>query len=73
MRKSFLGVLIVEGDSGETLYDLNADRFFTPASNAKIVTSTLALSMLGPDFHFHTTLETSGQLGSDGRLAGTCF
>jgi D-alanyl-D-alanine carboxypeptidase/D-alanyl-D-alanine-endopeptidase (penicillin-binding protein 4) len=69
-QKAFWGVLIVDGDSGETLYDLNADRFFTPASNAKIVTSTLALSMLGPDFHFHTTLETSGQLGSDGRLVG---
>ena len=72
-QKAFWGVLIVDSDSGETLYDLNADRFFTPASNAKIVTSALALSMLGPDFHFHTTLETSGQLGSDGRLAGDLF
>jgi serine-type D-Ala-D-Ala carboxypeptidase/endopeptidase (penicillin-binding protein 4) len=72
-QKAFWGALIVDSDSGETLYDLNADRFFTPASNAKIVTSALALSMLGPDFHFHTTLETSGQLGSDGRLAGDLF
>ena len=62
--------LVADRDSGETLYELNADRFFTPASNAKIFTSTLALSTLGPDFHFHTTLETTGQLGSDRRLAG---
>ena len=69
-QKAFWGVLIADRDNGETLYELNADKFFTPASNAKIFTSTLALSMLGADFHFHTTLETSGQLGSDGRLAG---
>ncbi|HXO05601.1 MAG TPA: D-alanyl-D-alanine carboxypeptidase/D-alanyl-D-alanine-endopeptidase [Candidatus Sulfotelmatobacter sp.] len=69
-QKAFWGVLVADRDSGETLYELNADRFFTPASNAKIFTSALALSMLGPDFQFHTTLETSGQLGSDGRLDG---
>src|SRR5277367_769108 len=72
-QKAFWGVLVADRDSGETLYEMNADRFFTPASNAKIFTSTLALSILGPDFHFHTTLETSGQLGSDGRLAGDMF
>ncbi len=69
-EKAFWGVLITDRDNGETLYELNADRFFTPASNAKIFTSTLTLSMLGPDFRFRTTLETSGQLGADGRLVG---
>lgn len=69
-QKALWGVLVADRDSGEMLYELNADRFFTPASNAKIFTSTLALSMLGPDFHFRTTLETTGQLGSDGRLSG---
>jgi serine-type D-Ala-D-Ala carboxypeptidase/endopeptidase (penicillin-binding protein 4) len=69
-QKAFWGVLVEDRDSGETLYELNADRFFTPASNAKIFTSTLALATLGPDFRFHTTLETTGQLGSDGRLIG---
>ena len=69
-QKAFWGVLITDGDSGETLYELNADRFFTPASNAKIFTSSLALSTLGPDFRFRTTLETTGQLEGDGRLVG---
>jgi serine-type D-Ala-D-Ala carboxypeptidase/endopeptidase (penicillin-binding protein 4) len=69
-QKVFWGILIVDRDSGETLYELNADRFFTPASNAKIFTTSLALATLGPDFRFRTTLETTGQLGADGRLAG---
>ena len=69
-QKAFWGILITDRDSGETLYELNADRFFTPASNAKIFTSSLALSTLGPDFRFRTTLETTGQLEDDGRLVG---
>ena len=68
--KAFWGILITDRDTGQTLYELNADKFFTPASNAKIFTSALVLSTLPRDFRFHTTLETAGQLGADGRLAG---
>ncbi len=60
----------MDRDNGETLYELNADKFVTPASNAKIFTTALALSTLGPDFRFHTTLETTELLGPDGRLIG---
>jgi serine-type D-Ala-D-Ala carboxypeptidase/endopeptidase (penicillin-binding protein 4) len=69
-QKTFWGVSIVDCDNGETLYELNADKFVTPASNAKIFTTAMALSMLGPDFRFHTTLQTTGLLGPDGRLIG---
>src|SRR5580692_12229218 len=68
--KAFWGILIADRDTGQTLYELNADKFFTPASNAKIFTSALVLSTLPRDFRFHTTLETTGQLGADGRLVG---
>ncbi len=68
--RAFWGILITDRDTGETLYELNADKFFTPASNAKVFTSALVLSTLPRDFRFHTTLETTGQLGSDGRLVG---
>ncbi|MFZ0233939.1 MAG: D-alanyl-D-alanine carboxypeptidase/D-alanyl-D-alanine-endopeptidase, partial [Candidatus Acidiferrales bacterium] len=66
----FWGILVADRDTGETLYELNADRFFTPASNAKIFTSSLAFAMLGPAFQFRTTLESTGKLGTDGHLAG---
>ncbi len=69
-QHAFWGVLIADRDSGDTLYELNADRFFTPASNAKIFTTALALATLGPAYQFHTTLESNGALGADGRLAG---
>jgi D-alanyl-D-alanine carboxypeptidase/D-alanyl-D-alanine-endopeptidase (penicillin-binding protein 4) len=64
------GMEVADRDTGQILYDLNADHFFAPASNAKIITTMLALSSLGSDYRFHTTLESEVPLGSDGHLAG---
>ena len=69
-QKAFWGILVVDRDTGATLYDLNADRLFTPASNAKIFTTSLAMATLGPDFRFRTTLETSGKIAPGGVLTG---
>ena len=69
-RKADWGILIANRDTGETLFDLNADRFFTPASNVKLFTSVFALATLGTGYRFHTTLESTATLGSDGKLPG---
>src|SRR5580658_1434538 len=64
------GIEVADRSTGETLYQLNADRFFAPASNAKIVTTSLALATLGRDFRFRTTLESNTPLDSEGRIGG---
>lgn len=69
-QKAFIGVLIVDAETKQSLYELNADRYFTPASNTKLFTTTLAMSLLGPDYRFRTTIETHGTLDSAGRLRG---
>jgi serine-type D-Ala-D-Ala carboxypeptidase/endopeptidase (penicillin-binding protein 4) len=69
-QKALWGILVADRDTGETLYELNADRFFTPASNAKIFTTSLALATLGPNFRFRTTLETNGKILANGHLSG---
>ncbi len=69
-RKLNWGIEVADRDTGDTLYELNGDHFFTPASNAKVVTTALALATLGADYRFHTTLEAKSAIDSDGRLAG---
>ncbi|MGA8143925.1 MAG: D-alanyl-D-alanine carboxypeptidase/D-alanyl-D-alanine-endopeptidase [Candidatus Acidiferrales bacterium] len=69
-KKADWGVLVTDRDTGEVLFDLNSDRFFTPASNAKLFTSVFALAILGPDYRFRTTLEANSALGADGTLKG---
>ena len=64
------GLLVVDAVSGETLYENNADKYFVPASNMKLLTTALALDKLGPDYRFRTTVETNGKLSSGGKLDG---
>lgn len=54
------GVLIESLESGNTIYERNADRMFMPASNEKIPTAASALTVLGPEFKFNTIIGYSG-------------
>src|SRR5277367_2289560 len=51
------GALVVDAESGAVLYQRDADRFFVPASNMKLLTSALALAKLGTAYRFRTTVE----------------
>ena len=47
-------VKIVSLNTGQVLYDENSSLLRHPASNLKLLTSSAALQMLGPDFRFRT-------------------
>ena len=64
------GLLVVDAETGTTLYEKNANDYFLPASNMKLLTTALALDTLGPEYRFRTTMETNGTLGPDGKLSG---
>ena len=64
------GLLVVDAVTGETLYEKNANKYFVPASNMKLLTTALALDTLGADYRFRTTIETNGTLAADGKLIG---
>lgn len=55
LRKARLGVLI-ETQSRQVIYSRDADRYFIPASNVKLLTTAAALSSLGPNFTIRTSV-----------------
>jgi D-alanyl-D-alanine carboxypeptidase/D-alanyl-D-alanine-endopeptidase (penicillin-binding protein 4) len=67
------GLLIADAATGETLYALNEDKYFVPASNMKLFSTAVALSKLGVDYKFHTTLETRGTISDDGTLSSDLY
>jgi serine-type D-Ala-D-Ala carboxypeptidase/endopeptidase (penicillin-binding protein 4) len=64
------GLLVVDAETGVTLYEKNAKDYFLPASNMKLLTTALALDTLGLEYRFRTTVETNGTLTPDGKLSG---
>lgn len=68
-HNAFWGILVVDPERGDTLYSHNAGKLFLPASNMKIVTSSVALEQLGPDYTYRTTLVARGPV-RDGTLNG---
>ena len=59
------GVMVQSVENGEILYRRNARKLFMPASNMKLVTSTVALARLGTDHHFQTRVVACGSIDTE--------
>src|SRR5262249_36433796 len=65
------GVKVASLATGKILFEHNPQKYFTPASNAKLFSAALALNNLGPDYRIETSLyagcspNASGTLDSD--------
>jgi len=70
LARAYWGIEIVSLTTGKVLYVQNGDRLFTPASNTKLFTTSAALALIGPDYKFRTSVETTGSLDKHGRLSG---
>ena len=70
LARGYWGIEIVSLSTGKVLYVQNGDKLFTPASNTKLFTTAAALALIGPDYKFRTSVETTGSLDRHGRLNG---
>jgi len=71
MEHASVSFCIVDADSGKTVFEYNQDKSLIPASLLKLVTSSAALEMLGPDYTFKTTVGYTGSLNRrSGKLLG---
>jgi D-alanyl-D-alanine carboxypeptidase/D-alanyl-D-alanine-endopeptidase (penicillin-binding protein 4) len=67
-----LSYALVDLETGKIVEAKNAKRSLTLASVSKLFTTYYALSILGADFHFKTTVHTNGKV-KDGVLKGDLF
>ncbi|PYJ01533.1 MAG: D-alanyl-D-alanine carboxypeptidase/D-alanyl-D-alanine-endopeptidase, partial [Verrucomicrobia bacterium] len=64
------GVKVAALDSGKTIFEHNAQKLFSPASNSKLYTIALALDRLGADYRIKTSLYAASKPDKAGALRG---
>lgn len=64
------GIKAVSMSNGTTLYQRDADKLFTPASNMKIYTTGVALDLLGADYQWRTSVYAKAQPDESGTIRG---
>ena len=64
------GVKVVSLDTGKTIFDHNSQKYFSPASNAKLYTAALALERLGVNHRIRTSLYSTARPDAAGVLKG---
>lgn len=70
LRRGQVGVKIVSLNSGKTVFEQNAEKYFMPASNMKNFTVAAALEKLSPDFRFVTSVFAAERPDSSGTVKG---
>jgi serine-type D-Ala-D-Ala carboxypeptidase/endopeptidase (penicillin-binding protein 4) len=69
-QQAYWGVHAVELGTGAPLAAKNPDNWFVPASNAKLFSTSLALSRLGPQYTFETVVTAAAAPASGGFISG---
>src|SRR5437588_6984941 len=72
LAPGFFAVKIVSLDTGQTIFEQDANKFVRPASNMKLYTVATAYDRLTPDFHFITSVYAN-EKPDDGKVKGDLF
>ncbi len=66
-------IYVIDTENGNVILDINGEKSLAPASNLKLLTSAVALSLLGENQQFNTYLEYSGSINKNGTLSGNLY
>lgn len=64
------GIEFMDLESGKTVYSLNPEKLFVPASTTKLLTEGTVLAKLGANYRFHTNIYRTGPVDKHGTLKG---
>lgn len=67
-----IGIYVTSASNPDIIFAKHINRLFTPASNTKLFTAAAAFHILGPDFHYKTTLSSDGSQKGN-RLLGNLY
>ena len=67
---SNFGIEFYDLEAGTTLYAVNADKLFVPASTTKLLTEGTVLAKLGGEYRFHTRIYRTRPIEKNGTLKG---
>lgn len=63
LNETVWGIEVLDQTNNRVLFGHNSNRHFIPASNTKLVVTTVAMATLGPDFRYRTPLYVAGAAG----------
>jgi serine-type D-Ala-D-Ala carboxypeptidase/endopeptidase (penicillin-binding protein 4) len=68
MIHASISACILNSKTGETIFELNPETSLTPASVLKLITSSAAVELLGPEYTFKTRMGYTGSLNKQSGL-----
>jgi D-alanyl-D-alanine carboxypeptidase/D-alanyl-D-alanine-endopeptidase (penicillin-binding protein 4) len=71
LRRSYVGVEVMDIPTGRVLFSHNGDHRFISASIAKIFTTACAFDTLGGGYKYSTAISGFGELRNNGKLEGS--
>lgn len=72
MKHAIVGIAVVKTETGEKVFELNAQTGLAPASCQKTITSATAMELLEPAYRYHTILGYDGVV-SNHSLKGNLY
>lgn len=69
LSKAYVGISVID-QNGQNIIDINADKYFIPASTLKVVTTWLTLKEYGEEYRFQTQVGYRGTIDDSGTLIG---